>query len=104
MTVTITEQRVNQLIRYQTGGPAPLRGRWELTFTVDSGVGGTHVREQLMVPLGAIGRVVLAVIGKFPDREVAANLTRLKQLLDVSDGSDTPSAAALPVSGRPEAR
>jgi uncharacterized membrane protein len=26
MTVTITEQRVNQLIRYQTRGPAPLRG------------------------------------------------------------------------------
>jgi hypothetical protein len=56
------------------------------------------VREQLVVPLGAIGRAVLALIGKFPDREVAANLTRLKQLLEIGDGSDTPSAAALPVS------
>jgi uncharacterized membrane protein len=98
MTVTITEQRVNQLIRYQTGGPRPLRGRWELTFAVDTDSGGTRVREQLVVPLGAIGRAVLALIGKFPDREVAANLTRLKQLLEIGDGSDTPSAAALPVS------
>ena len=98
MTVTITEQRVNQLIRYQTGGPRPLRGRWELTFAVDTDSGGTRVREQLVVPLGAIGRAVLALIGKFPDREVTANLTRLKQLLEIGDGSDIPSAAALPVS------
>jgi uncharacterized membrane protein len=98
MTVTITEQRVNKLIRYQTGGPRPLRGRWELAFAVDTDSAGTRVREQLVVPLGAIGRAVLALIGKFPDREVAANLTRLKQLLEIGDGSDTPSAAALPVS------
>jgi hypothetical protein len=43
------------------------------------------VREQLVVPLGAIGRIMLAVIGKFPDREVPANLTRLKQLLEATD-------------------
>jgi hypothetical protein len=36
MRITITEQRVDQLIRYETGGPTPLRGRWELTFTVDT--------------------------------------------------------------------
>jgi uncharacterized membrane protein len=103
MTVTITEQRVNQLIRYQTCGPTPLRGRWELTFAVDTAAGGTRVREQLVVPLGAIGRAMLAVIGKFPGREVATNLTRLKQLLETGDASDTPSAAALTVSGLPEA-
>lgn len=90
MTVTITEQRVNQLIRYQTGGPRPLRGRWELAFTVDTGSGGTRAREQLVVPLGAIGRAVLALNGKFPHREVAANLTRLKQLLETGHGGDTP--------------
>jgi uncharacterized membrane protein len=102
-TVTITEQRDSQLIRYQTGGPALLRGRWELAFAVDTDAGGTRVREQLVVPLGAIGRAMLAVIGKFPDREVAANLARLKQLLETGDGSDTPSAAALTVPGRPQA-
>ena len=93
MTVTVTDQRVNERIRYQTGGPGPLRGRWELAFAVDAGSGGTRVREQLVVPMGAFGRAVLALIGKFPDREVAANLTRLKQLLEIDDGTDTPSAA-----------
>jgi uncharacterized membrane protein len=103
MTVTITEQRVNQLIRYQTSGPTPLRGQWELTFAVDTDAGGTRVQEQLVVPLGVLGRAMLAVIGKFPDREVATNLSRLKQLLEAGDGSDTPSAAADTASGRPEA-
>jgi uncharacterized membrane protein len=101
MRITITEQRVDQLIRYETGGPTPLRGRWELIFTVDAASGGTRVREQLVVPLGAIGRALLALIGKFPDREVAANLTRLTQLLETGEGPATPSAAAPPVAGRP---
>jgi len=39
------------------------------------------VRERLVIPLGGIGRAALALIGKFPDREVAANLTMLKMLL-----------------------
>ena len=34
MTVTITEQRVNQLIRYQTGGPRPLRTPAESAYEV----------------------------------------------------------------------
>jgi hypothetical protein len=72
MTVTITEQRVNQLIRYQTCVPTLLRARRELTFAVDTAAGGTRGREQLVVPLGAIGRAMLTVTGKFPGREVAA--------------------------------
>jgi hypothetical protein len=38
------------------------------------------------MPLGVLGRAALAVIGKFPDREVAANLTMLKQVLEGGDG------------------
>jgi uncharacterized membrane protein len=102
MTVTVTEQRLDQLLRYRTGGPGPLGGRWELTFAVDTDTGGTRVRERLVVPLGALGSAVLAVIGKFPQREVTANLTRLKQLLETGGGRDTSSAAGLRVSGRPE--
>lgn len=98
VTVTITEQRVNRLIRYQTCGPALLRGRWQLDFSADTDSGPTRVREQLVVPLGAIGRALLALIGKFPDREVAANLTRLKQLLESG-----PSAPAATLSARPAA-
>jgi uncharacterized membrane protein len=104
MTITITEQRVDELIRYQTGGLGPLRGRWELAFAVDAGSdNGTRVWEQLAMPLGAIGRAVLALIGKFPEREVAANLIRLKQLLETGDGGDTPSAVVPSATDRPEA-
>ena len=45
---------------------------------------------------------MLALIKEFPDRKVAANLTWLKQLLEIGDGSDTASAAALPTSDQPE--
>jgi uncharacterized membrane protein len=97
MTITVTEQRVDELIRYRSGGPPLLRGRWELAFAADAG--GTRLRERLVVPLGGIGRVPLAAIGKFPDREVVANLARLTRLLE--SGADT--AAAPAGSGRAEA-
>ena len=54
--------------------------------------------------MGAIGRAVLALIGKFPDREVAANLTRLKQLLEIGDGSDTALRGSSPASDRRRSR
>jgi uncharacterized membrane protein len=81
VTVTVTEERVNELIRFQTRGPAPLRAQWRLDFADDDGR-TTRVREQLTMPLGAIGRSMLALIGKFPDREIRDNLNRLKQLLE----------------------
>jgi uncharacterized membrane protein len=86
LTVTITEERVDRLIHYQTKGPMPC-GRWELSFTPESDAGGTRVREQLVIPLGVVGRAVLALIGKFPAREVEANLTMLKQVLEAGHGS-----------------
>jgi len=86
LTVTITEERVDRLIRYQTTGPLP-HGRWELSFTAESDARSTRVREQLVIPLGVVGRAVLALIGKFPAREVEANLTTLKQLLEADTAS-----------------
>jgi uncharacterized membrane protein len=80
LTVTITEQSVDRLIRYRTSGV--LHGQWELSFAPDPDTGGTRVREQLVLPLGVVGRAALALIGKFPDREVTANLTTLKRLLE----------------------
>jgi uncharacterized membrane protein len=103
MTVTITEQRVDQLLRYRTGGPGPLGGHWELAFAVDVGTGGTRIREQIVVPLGPIGRAALTLLGKFPQREIAANLTRLKQLLETPHGNATPSAAGRASAARPQA-
>jgi uncharacterized membrane protein len=87
MTITVSEQRVDRLLRYQTRGPAPLQARWELEFAADTDAPETRVREQLVMPLGALGRSMLALIGKFPEREVAANLTRLKDLLETGPGA-----------------
>jgi uncharacterized membrane protein len=91
LTVTITEEHVDRLIRYQTSGSLP-HGRWELTFAAEPDAGTTRVREQLVIPLGVIGRAALALIGKFPDREVGANLIMLKNVLEAGHGS--PSRAA----------
>jgi uncharacterized membrane protein len=87
MNVTITEDDADRLLRYRTGGPPLLRGQWELSFAAegDGEEQRTRVREQLVVPLGRAGRVALAAIGKFPDREVAANLRRLKEVLEIGD-------------------
>jgi uncharacterized membrane protein len=75
-------RRVSQLIRYQTRGPALLRARWQLEFAAGDDAATTRVREQLTVPPGRIGRTLLALIGKFPGREVEANLNRLKEVLE----------------------
>jgi uncharacterized membrane protein len=80
LRVRITDERVDHLIRYRSCGPPLLRGRWELSFDADGG--DTRVTERLVVPLGALGPAALALIGKHPDREVAANLTALKRLLE----------------------
>jgi uncharacterized membrane protein len=100
LTVTITEERVDRLVRYQTSGPLP-HGRWELSFAPESDASGTRVREQLVIPLGVMGRAVLALIGKFPHREVEANLTRLKQVLEAGHSNPSRPAAARPSSRRP---
>jgi uncharacterized membrane protein len=82
LTVTIVEERVDEVIRFQTRGPASLRAQWRLDFAADQDGRATRVREQLTMPLGALGRSVLALIGKFPDREVRDDLNRLRQLLE----------------------
>jgi hypothetical protein len=56
-----------------------------------------------VVPLGALGLGLLAVIGEFPDREVTADLGRLQRLLEADDGDETRPAARPPESGPREA-
>ena len=80
MLITVTEERADRLLRYRTSGPPLLRGRWQLTFAPAGG--GTRVTERLVVPLGPLGRAGLALVGKHPAREVADNLTALKNLLE----------------------
>jgi uncharacterized membrane protein len=89
-TIKVTEERVNELIRYETTAPPGLRTTWEIHFAPASAAGETDVREVMEAPLGRLGRAALALIGKFPSEEVTANLHRLKQVMETGDRIEMP--------------
>jgi uncharacterized membrane protein len=93
-TVRVTEERTNELIRYETVSLPLLATYWEIHFTPGPRAGETEVREMMKAPLGGLGRAALAVIRKFPDKEVAANLNRLKELMETGRVTDTSYAVA----------
>lgn len=88
-TVKVTEERTNELIRYETVSLPGLRTYWEIHFAHGSNAAQTKVREVMKVPLGILGRAALAVIGKFPAGEVSSNLHRLKQVMETGKVIDT---------------
>ncbi|MEU5567799.1 SRPBCC family protein [Micromonospora musae] len=90
--ITLTEERTDELIRYETAGPPGLRARWTVRFA--PAPGGTDVRQVLAMPLGRLGRTALTLIGKPPAAEVEANLRRLKQLLETGKVTETEHAVA----------
>jgi uncharacterized membrane protein len=80
-TVVITDLRPNAFIAYQTDSAiAPTR--WEVSFSPGADPGATLVREAMSMPGGPIAKLALAAVGKPPAKEVHANLTRLKELLE----------------------
>jgi uncharacterized membrane protein len=93
-SVKVTEERRNELIRYETTGPPMLRTFWEIHFSPGLDAGQTRVRELMRLPLGRLGRALLAVIGKFPAEEVCANLHRLQQVLETGRVTDRTFAVA----------
>lgn len=93
-TVRVTDERPNQLIRYETVSPPALRSFWEIRFVSSANAAETEIRETLRMPLGRLGRAALALIGKSPAHEVASNLHRLKQILET--GSVTDKSHAVP--------
>lgn len=88
-TIQVTEERANEFIRYETVTLPRLRTRWEIYFSPGSAAGETEVREVMNAPLGLLGRAALALIGKFPAQEVAANVHRLKQVMETGSVTDT---------------
>jgi uncharacterized membrane protein len=100
-TIRVTEERPNELIRYETVTSAPLRTYWEIQFTPAGEAGETRVRERMKAPLGRLGRTALALIGKFPAQEVSSNLHRLKQLMETGSVTDTSYAVAGKFAQRP---
>ena len=93
-TMKVTEERTNELIRYETATSPLLRTSWEIHFAPGSEAGETEVREVMKVPLGRLGRAALALSGKFPAEEVASNLHRLKQVMEAGRVTDTSYSVA----------
>ncbi|KAB1907087.1 hypothetical protein [Micromonospora sp. AMSO31t] len=93
-TVRLTEERTNQLLRYETTTGPGMRTRWTVRFSPGSQPDRTEVHEVLATPFGRLGRTALTLVGKPPAAEVAANLRRLKQLLETGEVTDTEHAVA----------
>ena len=93
-TMKVTEERTNELIRYETATSPLLRTYWEIHFAPGSEASETEVREVIKVPLGRLGRAALALSGKFPAEEVASNLHRLKQVMETGRVTDTSYSVA----------
>jgi uncharacterized membrane protein len=88
-TTRVTEERANELIRYETATLPGLKTYWEIHFAPGPQAGQTEVREVMKTPLGKLGRAALALIGKFPAEEVSSNLHRLKQIMETGRVTDT---------------
>lgn len=93
-TVKVTDERTNELIRYETVTAPGLTTYWEIYFAPGSVAGETEVREVMKMPLGMLARAALAMIGKFPAEEVSSNLRRLKQFMETGRVTDTSYAIA----------
>jgi uncharacterized membrane protein len=100
-TIRVTEERTNELIRYETVSSPRLRTYWEIHFARGSTAGDTEVREVMKAPLGRLGRTALALIGKSPAKEVASNLHRLKQVIETGRVTDTRNSVAGKFAQRP---
>jgi uncharacterized membrane protein len=85
----VTEERANELIRYETVAPPGLRTYWEVHFAPGPEKGETQVRELMKTPLGRLARTALALIGKYPAAEVTSNLHRLKEIMETGRVTDT---------------
>jgi uncharacterized membrane protein len=88
-TVRVTEEQPNALIRYETVSLPGLGTKWSIHFVPGRQASETQVREVINSPLGPLGLAALASIGKYPALEVAANLHRLKQLIETGRVTDT---------------
>jgi uncharacterized membrane protein len=94
MTIIVTEERSNELIRYETATFPGLKTYWEVHFVDGPAPGETEVREVIRTPLARLGRAVLNLIGKPPAEEIPSNLHRLKEILETGTVTDTSHAVA----------
>ena len=93
-TTEVTEERTNELIRYETATSSATKTHWEIYFSPGAEPGETQVREVMKAPGGRFAMDALALIGKFPAQEVSANLHRFKQLMETGRVTDTTYAVS----------
>lgn len=93
-TIKLTEERINELIRYETTAVPGMRTHWAVHFSPGPGPTRTQVHEALKTPFGKLGHTALTLVGKPPAKEVAANLRRLKQVMETGEVTDTDHAVA----------
>ena len=93
-TTEVTEERTNELIRYETATSSAIKTYWEIHFSPGADQGETQVREVMKAPGGRLVMDALALIGKFPAQEVSANLHRFKQMLETGRVTDTTYATS----------
>lgn len=90
----VTEERTNELIRYETATSSATKTYWEIHFSRGAEPGETQVREVMKAPGGRLVIDALALIGKFPAQEVSANLHRFKQIMETGRVTDTSYAVS----------
>ncbi|HEY2038119.1 MAG TPA: SRPBCC family protein [Edaphobacter sp.] len=88
-TVEVTERVPNERIRYEVVDSDLGQAAWDVYFSPGSTPNETKVREVLTAPMGKLERMAMALMGKFPEQEVRANLHRLKELLETGKITDT---------------
>ena len=90
----VTDDRADELIRYEVKVFRGLATTWEIHFTPEPGTDRTEVREVMTIPFARFARAGLALMGRFPAEEVSANLRRLKQLMEDGRVTDCSYAVA----------
>jgi uncharacterized membrane protein len=93
-TIRVTQQRTNELIRYETVTLPGLKTYWEISFAPGSLAGETEVHEVMKAPLGRLGRMALALAGKCPAEEMSSNLRRLKEVVETGRVTDVTYSVA----------
>ena len=93
-TTAVTEERANELIRYETATSSATKTYWEIYFSPGAEPGDTQVREVMKAPGGRLVMDALALVGQFPAQEVLANLHRFKQLIETGRVTDTSYAVS----------
>jgi len=83
----ITEDRVNEVIAWQTLAKADIANSGEVRFLRAPGGRGTEVRVKIEVtaPGGVIGRAVAKLGHMVPEQQVENDLRRLKQVLELGE-------------------